>query len=58
MADGNESQGRNLRHDYDDDAVCRRCGHDGAEWWHWKNNTWEGRASDAKEPSCREVSNG
>lgn len=22
------------RHDMDDDGVCRRCGFDGADWWH------------------------
>lgn len=22
-----------LTHDYDADAVCRRCGFDGGEWW-------------------------
>lgn len=22
------------KHDFDDDSVCRRCGFDGAEWWH------------------------
>jgi hypothetical protein len=21
-------------HDLNDDSVCRRCGFDGAEWWH------------------------
>lgn len=23
-----------MSHDFDDDAVCKRCGFDGAEWWH------------------------
>jgi hypothetical protein len=39
-------------HKIDDDAVCTRCGWDGAEWHHWKHNTWEGRASDKVEPPC------
>lgn len=43
-------------HEYDDDAVCVKCGFDGAEWSHWKKHTYEGRASDAKAPQCREES--
>lgn len=39
-------------HDYDEDAVCMKCGFDGAEWHHWKHNTYEGRASNAKQPLC------
>jgi len=41
-------------HIYDDDACCTRCGFDGAEWSHWKRNTWEGRASDARMPLCND----
>jgi hypothetical protein len=40
------------RHEFDDDAVCIHCNFDGAEWSHWKRNTYEGRASDAKAPLC------
>lgn len=40
-------------HDFDDDAICRKCGFDGAEWWHWKHCTYEGNASDEKQPRCR-----
>ncbi len=40
-------------HDFDDDAVCTKCGFDGAEWWHWKHMTYEGKAQpDAKQPRC------
>lgn len=39
-------------HDYDDDGVCRVCGHDGAEWYWWKHSTYEGRASNLREPQC------
>lgn len=39
-------------HEFDHDAICIHCGFDGAEWWHWKHNTYEGRASDAKQPAC------
>ena len=40
------------RHQFDDDAVCVHCGFDGAEWWHWKRNTYEGKASEATQPLC------
>lgn len=48
------------RHEWDDDGCCIHCGFDGAEWWHWKHNTYEGRASDKKEPPCkrRDTQNG
>ena len=43
------------RHEFDDDACCIHCGFDGAEWHHWKHNTYEGRAQpDAKAPLCVE----
>lgn len=42
-------------HEFDEDAVCIHCGFDGAEWSHWKHNTWEGKASDAKQPLCTRV---
>ena len=41
-------------HECDEDAVCVHCGFDGAEWWHWKHNTYEGKASDEKSPPCTE----
>lgn len=40
-------------HEWDDDAVCIHCGFDGAEWHHWKHNTYEGKAQpEAKPPLC------
>lgn len=40
-------------HEFDEDACCIHCGFDGAEWHHWKHNTWEGRAQpDARQPKC------
>jgi predicted alpha/beta-fold hydrolase len=40
-------------HDFDDDAVCKRCGFDGAEWYHWRHSTHEGVASESLIPICR-----
>jgi hypothetical protein len=34
-------------HDFDDDSVCRRCGFDGAEWWHLERM----KPKDDREPS-------
>lgn len=31
-------------HDWDEDGCCYHCGFDGAEWHHWKTQTYEGRA--------------
>ena len=42
-----------LQHEWDDDGCCIHCGFDGAEWSWWKRNTYEGRASDAKQPACK-----
>ena len=39
-------------HEFDEDCICTKCGFDGAEWWHWKHHTYEGKASDAKQPLC------
>jgi hypothetical protein len=39
-------------HKFDEDAVCIHCGFDGAEWSHWKRHTYEGRASEARQPLC------
>jgi hypothetical protein len=38
-------------HDLDDDSVCRRCGFDGAEWWHLERM----KPKDEREPQppCR-----
>ena len=44
------------RHEWDEDACCVKCGFDGAEWSHWKKNTYEGIASDEKMPLCGESS--
>lgn len=41
-----------MAHKFDEDAICEYCGFDGAEWWHWKHNTYEGKSSDAKQPEC------
>lgn len=43
---------RKQSHEWDDDGCCKYCGFDGAEWWHWKHNTYEGKASDLKQPKC------
>ena len=42
------------KHNFDEDGSCYHCGFDGAEWQHWKNSTYEGRASDAIRPECIE----
>jgi hypothetical protein len=40
-------------HEFDDDAACIHCGFDGAEWHHWKHNTYEGKAHpETKMPPC------
>lgn len=41
-----------LAHDWDEEAICTKCGFDGAEWDYWRHHTYEGRASDAPLPSC------
>lgn len=41
-------------HANDRDCVCTVCGFDGAEWYWWKNNTYEGRADEeTKMPECK-----
>ena len=40
------------RHEFDEDACCVHCGFDGAEWHHWKYNTYEGRASESVKRLC------
>ena len=41
------------RHEFDDDAVCVKCGFDGAEWHHWKFTTYEGQSQpEVKPPRC------
>jgi hypothetical protein len=41
-----------IPHSWDDEAICIHCGFDGAEWHHWKHHTYEGKASNARIPSC------
>lgn len=41
-----------ISHVWDEDSCCVHCGFDGAEWWHWKHRTYEGRASDERMPIC------
>jgi hypothetical protein len=38
------------RHDFDEDAVCIRCGFDGAEWWHLEKLKPKEERNEA--PSC------
>ncbi len=40
-------------HVFDQEAVCVKCGFDGAEWHSWKTLTEEGRASVERQPPCR-----
>ena len=43
-----------MEHDFDAEGVCALCGFDGAEWWHWRHQTYEGRAQpEAKQPPCK-----
>lgn len=49
---GNGPTSTDRRHEYDDDGCCIHCGFDGAEWWHWKRNTYEGQGSDLEQPEC------
>jgi uncharacterized metal-binding protein len=37
------------------DGCCRICGLDRSEFYWWKNNTYEGKASDVVEPVCKEI---
>jgi hypothetical protein len=41
------------RHDFDDDSTCRRCGFDGAEWWHLER--MKPKQDREPEPSCQSV---
>lgn len=45
-----------MTHDFDDDACCIHCGFDGAEWHHWRHNTYEGLATRDTQPPCSEYS--
>jgi len=48
-----ESIRQRTEHEFDDDAACIHCGFDGAEWHHWKHNTYEGKAHpETKMPPC------
>ena len=42
-------------HKYDEDAVCKVCGFDGAEWHYWRFNTYEGQALKTPAPPCDEA---
>lgn len=42
-------------HDWDEDGCCRHCGFDGAEWHHWRHNTYEGRAMQTPIPPCNKI---
>ena len=42
----------NTKHSFDEDAICRS-GFDGAEWHHWRWDTWEGRDSQSRPPICK-----
>jgi hypothetical protein len=48
-----EAAPRAGEHRWDEDCVCVNCGFDGAEWWHWRHMTYEGKASTLKQPLCR-----
>ena len=39
-------------HEWDDDACCKHCGFDGAEWHWWRYNTYEGRSMKTPMPPC------
>lgn len=41
------------QHEYDDDGCCIHCGFDGAEWHHWRYNTYEGVAMKTPAPPCK-----
>lgn len=47
---------KHSEHKLDEDACCIHCGFDAAEHWHWRHNTYEGRAAalndGAHEPRC------
>lgn len=45
-------QNRQYQHEWDEEGICVHCGFDGAEWWHWKHMTYEGKASEEKQPLC------
>lgn len=42
-----------LSHDFDDDAVCVKCGFDGAEWWHYRQTQHpDDRDPNERQPEC------
>lgn len=51
LTEGHDAK-RSGEHHWDDDCICLNCGFDGAEWWHWKHMTYEGKASTLKQPLC------
>lgn len=43
-----------MGHEFDDECACIHCGFDGAEWYWWRHNTYEGQASDDdSQPDCK-----
>ena len=45
-----EEERINRGHDFDGDAICRRCGFDGAEWWHLER--MKPREERQEQPEC------
>jgi len=43
---------KRFAHEYDNDASCIYCGFDGAEYHHWRYNTYEGLAMKIPAPLC------
>ena len=43
----------NNGHEWDDDGCCVHCGFDGAEYWWWRRDTYEGRAMATEMPKCK-----
>lgn len=43
----------NNGHEWDDDGCCVHCGFDGAEYWWWRRDTYEGRAMATEIPKCK-----
>ena len=43
-----------MGHEFDEDACCIHCGFDGAEWYWWRHNTYEGKDSEESQPDCKQ----
>lgn len=39
-----------IRHDFNEDSICRLCGFDGAEWWHLERQ--KAKRDRDPEPKC------